>query len=159
MPLKEILVIGFGSDILSDEGVAIRLVNDLKGKWHKWVDFNTFLTFSLDVLNAFSGYAHMVLIDACMDEVVGKVNCFSLNNCPQTLHLLNYHDVSLKDGIEYGKKIDIELPVQIQVLTISISQAGIINDLFSKALEENYPKVLMETDKFIEDHILQLSQT
>lgn len=157
MPSKDTLVLGFGSDILSDEGIAIRLVNDLKRKWEKHADFLTHLTFSLDVLNDIAAYKRLVLIDANLSKKIGEVQCYSIDEYPDTLHLVNYHDISLKGGIEYAQKIGFEVPEYIGIITISISQLGFIHDDFSKELSRKYKSILSEIEQLIEDFIFQVA--
>ena len=157
MPSKDTLILGFGSDILSDEGIAISLVNDLKIKWQKHVDFLTQLTFNLDVLNDIAAYKRVVLIDADFSKNIGKVRCYSIDDYPDTLHLVNYHDISLKGGIEYAKRIGFEIPEQIDVITISISQLGFIDDELSMELKKKYTSILSEIEKLIEDSIFQVA--
>ena len=157
MPSKDTLVLGFGSDILSDEGIAIRLVNDLKRKWEKHADFLTHLTFSLYVLNDIAAYKRLVLIDANLSKKIGEVQCYSIDEYPDTLHLVNYHDISLKGGIEYAEKIGFEVPRHIGIITISISQLGFIHDDFSKELSKKYKSILSEIEQLIEDFIFQVA--
>jgi hydrogenase maturation protease len=158
VPLKDILILGFGSDILSDEGLAVRLVQDLKKKWPELADFNTYLTFSLDVIYDIIGYETLIMIDTVEDLIVGNVNRFLLNEYIQTLHINNYHDISLKQAIAYGKKIEIELPVNIELITISITEIGLIDDSFSKSLNQIYQRILFELESIVNKIIIQPAQ-
>jgi hydrogenase maturation protease len=155
VPLKDILILGFGSDILSDEGLAIQLVLDLKKKWDHLSDFNTYLTFSLDVIPDIAGYEKLIMIDTVEDVIVGNVNKFLLNEYKPTLHIKNYHDISLKQAIAYGKKIELELPKNIELITVSIDEIGLIDDSFSKSLIQNYQRILFEVESLIYKTIFQ----
>lgn len=155
MSAKDILILGFGSDILSDEGLAIRLLDDLKNKWSKQADINTFLTFSLDVIHEISGYNTLYLIDTFENGNAGNLQTFSIENYKQTLHLNNYHDISLSDGIKLGVKLGLKMPSEIHIMAISISNIGFINNSLSPEIEENYTQILMELESVLNESILQ----
>lgn len=154
-PSKEILILGFGSDILSDEGIAIRLIHDLKKNWNEQADLNTYLTFSLDVIYDIAGYENIFFIDASEDIIPGKVRCLSFEKYKQTLHLNNYHDVSLIEGLDFGKKLGLKISSDVIIISISVSEIGLIDDQFSIELQKKYPQILKETDQLIKDHVMQ----
>ena len=151
---KEILILGFGSDVLCDEGIALRVVQDLEKKWNKIADFNTYLVFNLDIVNDIKGYKTLILVDACEDETEGIINSFQLEDYILTLHLSNYHDTSLPEGIAFGRKMDFEIPEKIEIITISIKDIGLIDNDLSENLKKKYDYILEKTEEILTDLIL-----
>ena len=151
---KEILILGFGSDVLSDEGIALHVLKDLEKKWNKIADFNTYLVFNLDVINDIAAYKTLILIDACEDELEGIVKSFPLDDYIPTLHLSNYHDTSLPEGIAFGRHMDFEMPEKIEIISISINQIGLIGNELTKNLKEDYETILNKTEEILTDLVL-----
>ena len=151
---KEILILGFGSDVLSDEGIALHVLKDLEKKWNKIADFNTYLVFNLDVINDIAAYKTLILIDACEEELEGIVKNFPLEDYIPTLHLSNYHDTSLPEGIAFGRQMDFEMPEKIEIISISINQIGLIGNELTKNLKESYKTILNKTEEILTDLVL-----
>ncbi len=155
MSKKDILILGFGSEILSDEGLALRLTTDLKNNWFNHADINNFLTFSLDVVHEIAGYKTLFLIDTYENASVGKLQTFSIENYKQTLHLNNYHDIALTDGINLGFELGLKMPADIYIIAISISNIGYINNSLSPEIEENYTQILTKVESVLKERIFQ----
>jgi hydrogenase maturation protease len=153
--IKNTLILGFGSEMLSDEGLAVRLVEDLKNNWRETVALNTHLCFSLDVVQEIAGCNNLILIDTIEGEEAGMVNTCSVESYQPSLHLNNYHDISLKDGIELGYKLGFNMPSKIVIITISISRIGYISDLVSSEIETTYARILTKVENMIKDSIYQ----
>jgi len=151
---KEILILGFGSDVLSDEGIALHVLKDLEKKWNKIADFNTYLVFNLDVINDIAAYKTLILIDACEEELEGIVKNFPLEDYIPTLHLSNYHDTSLPEGIAFGRQMDFEMPEKIEIITISIKEIGLIGNDLTKKLKGNYDAILEKIEGIITELVL-----
>lgn len=151
---KEILILGFGSDVLSDEGIALYVLKDLEKKWNKIANFNTYLVFNLDVINDIAAYKTLILIDACEEELEGIVKNFPLEDYIPTLHLSNYHDTSLPEGIAFGRQMDFEMPEKIEIISISINQIGLIGNELTKNLKESYETILNKTEEILTDLVL-----
>lgn len=151
---KEILILGFGSDVLSDEGIALYVLKDLEKKWNKIANFNTYLVFNLDVINDIAAYKTLILIDACEEELEGIVKNFPLEDYIPTLHLSNYHDTSLPEGIAFGRQMDFEMPEKIEIISISINQIGLIGNELTKNMKESYETILNKTEEILTDLVL-----
>ena len=154
MHSKEILILGFGSDVLSDEGIALHVVHDLEKKWNKIVDFNTYLVFNLDVISDIIDYKTLILVDACEEESVGMINSFPLEDYIPTLHLSNYHDTSLPEGIAFGRQMGLGMPEKIEIITISIKDIGLIDNDLSENLKKKYDNILEKTEEIITELVL-----
>ena len=153
MSIKNTRILGFGSEMLSDEGLAVRLVHDLKRKWHVLSELNTYLCFSLDVVHEMAGCQKLLLIDTMEGKEAGSVKKFTLENYIPTLHLNNYHDVSLQEGFQFGNKLGLHMPSNVLVIAIAIKKLGYISNLMSPEIEMNYAKIFSEVENMIEENI------
>lgn len=145
--MKDVLILGFGSEILSDESIVPRIFQQLKNEISE-VEYSLYLTLSLDLLNDINGYSKIIVIDTVKTRQgsPGYVQCYSLRNYQPTLHLENIHDISFPDMAELGKLLDYSIPEDISIIAIEIVDHETITNelspLISLAYTSIYSKVL-----------------
>jgi len=70
-----VLVFGLGNPILGDDGVGIRVVEEMKKRWKgKGVVFETGSVGGLKILDVLSGYDVVVIVDAMAGENPGRIH-------------------------------------------------------------------------------------
>src|SRR4030042_4681778 len=110
---KKILILGMGNDILTDDGIGPRLVNDLtKMNISPNVSFNVACCGGLEVMEYINGYAKVIFIDAIhtLNGRPGDVYCFNSSDFIETSHLSNLHDINFLTAIKLGNKLELALP-------------------------------------------------
>ena len=144
---SKILVIGFGSDILTDNGISARLVKDLENsELFPEAEYCTFLTSSMDMIDCFSGYQTIVLIDAMKTNnyTVGKLLKLDINDLDYTLHLSNFHDHGFSEILESARKCGYELTTDVHVYGIEIEEAYVFSSHLSEKLQQAYSDVKLD---------------
>ena len=102
------LILGIGNDILTDDGIGIKLVQKLQKDLAKPnVAFLTAAVGGLEILELISGYEVVIIIDAIKtkDGVPGIIYHLTPSHFKETLHLSSFHDVSFLSALDLAEKI------------------------------------------------------
>jgi hydrogenase maturation protease len=143
---NEILIIGFGSDILTDDDISARLVKDIRESGLvSNADYCSFLTSSMDLIEHFSDYQIIILIDAVKTNKypVGELIKFDIEHLDYTLHLSNFHDHSFPEIINAGCKCGYRITNEIHFFGVEIEEAHVFSSELSEHLQKLYPDVKM----------------
>ena len=153
--MKKNLILGIGSEILSDEGIVLMLIDDLKNEFEEKTDFTTALTGSLDLINEINGYENLLILDTIksVNGEPGSVNAFSLENYQPTTHLENFHDSSFPDTIALGRKLGYELPKKIHIITIEIIDNKTISNKLSLQVSLKYKSIYNKIKHLVGQYI------
>jgi len=139
------LILGFGSDALSDDGLPVRLVEDLKTIYNQ-EDF-TFASSpvgGIELIGLLDGYEKAVLIDTQMTSrrKPGEIIEFTPDNFQETFHLSSQHDVSFQEAMQLAELMDIGMPSQIHIVAIEVSENKILSFELSDIIRDQYPSIL-----------------
>ena len=142
--MKKILVLGIGNDILTDDGIGPKLVEDLKMSGHPGhVKFQHAFVGGLEILEVIQGYEKVIFIDAIITKggIPGTVYHFKPEDFRETLHLSNLHDVNFLTSLELGKRMNMPLPADIHIIAVEVVEDRIFSDHFSPEIEKLYPQI------------------
>lgn len=148
------LVIGFGSDALSDDGLPVKLIHDLKVmESHDWCTFETSPVGGLELLELLKGYDKAVLIDTQLTgrRKPGEVSLFTPQDFEETFHLSSQHDLSFHQTLKLAKEMGIGMPEDIRIVAIEIIENKRLGYEFSNLIEENYQSILSYLCRVIKD--------
>lgn len=149
-----VLILGYGNDILMDDGIGIKLVNELKKMMpDKSVDFDTVSIGGLEIIEFISDYKTLIIIDAIKtaDGIPGTVYKLTIDDFKKTLHIDNLHDVSFLTALEVGKKLEYPLPEKIYIIAIEIIEDMLFGDTFTEPVQAKYPEILVEVREIVEE--------
>ncbi len=154
------LLIGFGSDILSDRRVIPRLIKDVSLVYADNIDFTCELINNLDLINLFEGYNKLLIIDSVQNPKleIGSMQYFAFENYQPGLHLENYHDSSLPETIETAKKLGFHVPGKIGIAIINVKEIHTLSTSFSYELNRKYPELLQQLKTLINRFFLLNSE-
>ena len=98
--MNDIVIIGLGSPLMSDEGVGVHLLRKLEARGGEFpgVDFVDLGTAGARVLHAIAGRRKAIFVDcAFMDEAPGTLRRFSPDDVQTIKHLpaMSLHDGDL----------------------------------------------------------------
>ena len=154
--MKDILILGFGSDILCDESVVHRIIEQLRLEFPE-ADYLLFLTVSLDILHEISGYKKILIIDTVISKngIPGKVKVCDFPDYEPTLHLENAHDISLPRLIDLANKLNIPITNDIQIISIEISDHVTISNQMSPVVSANFLSIIDNVRLVVQSTILK----
>ena len=125
------LVLGLGNPILSDDGVGLRVAEELKGKVDQQeVTVMETSMAGLSLLDLLAGYEKAIIIDA-IQTVGGKAGqIYQLD--PEALdftrHAASPHDVNFATALELGKRLGLALPTQIVIFAVEVADASTFSE-------------------------------
>lgn len=147
------LIIGFGSDALSDDGLPSRLIGDLKAI----LDPEEFLLLTspvggLELLELMEGFDTAVLIDTQLTakREAGEIHYFTPDNFEETFHLSNQHDLYFHEVLKLASEMGISMPGNIHIAAIEIVENKKLGFEFSAEIGKNYQSILSYLCRFIE---------
>ena len=146
---KKILVLGIGTEILKDDGIGPRIINELKDKPEfSGITFANLSLGGLDILEFIQGYDVVIFVDAIKTAggVPGTVYSYQLSDFKETLHLTNLHDVSFLTAIKLGEQIGYKIPKRIEIKAIEIVEDRVFGEEFTWQLKEKFTSILKEIE-------------
>jgi hydrogenase maturation protease len=153
IPDIEILIVGLGNTILSDDGIGIYVVRRLRAVLaeQQATIIETSMA-GLDILDLLIGYDKAIIIDAIQSSggKVGQIYRLGLESFNSSLHSISPHDIDLITAIKFGKQL--KLPVPEEIIIFAIEAADI--KTFS---EECTVEMLPVIDKCVEMVVHELS--
>lgn len=153
---KKILILGMGNEILTDDGIGIKLLNDLKKKRPvEDADYEALSIGGLEIVELLSGYKTVIILDAIktLNGVPGNVYRFIPDDFKATLHIDNIHDISFLNALKVGKKLGYDIPSQIEIIAVEIIEDMVFSSEFTPQLQEKYPEILTEVIEIVNNII------
>lgn len=141
------LVLGFGSDALSDDGLPVRLIHDIKVlESHSRITFETSAVGGLELLDLLEGFNTAVLIDTQLTSrrKPGEIHEFTPANFEETFHLSSQHDVTFHEALRFAKEMGISMPDDIRIIAIEVVENKKLSFEFSDEIQDNYPGILAQ---------------
>jgi hydrogenase maturation protease len=154
------VVIGVGNVLLSDEGVGIHIVRQLKKRdISKLVEIHEIGTSSFEFLNVIEGNSRVIIVDAVrMDEKPGTVKEIDLiieDDISLLPQFTSLHQLDLISILKMAKGV-IDLPKKIVLIGIEPASLDAGIEL-SKLVEAAIPNAISEIIKSIDKMNLNLN--
>jgi hydrogenase maturation protease len=154
------LILGIGNEILTDDGIGPKLVNDLRSEFaDAEVHFECACVGGLDIVELLHGYDEALIIDAIRTKngIPGAVYLFGPDDFRETLHLSNLHDISFLTALKLGQHLGVNLPERIRIIGIEIIEDEEFSNELTPPLQSRYPEILEEIKMYIiREQILEL---
>ncbi len=149
-------IIGLGNEILTDDGIGSRIVNDLEEFLiDHGIDHYTTPDGSLDMLEEIRGYDKLIMIDAnfTAGKTPGDICFLSYPLKEPTLHLSGLHDVGFNDMISLSRELKMKVPDNIGIISVEIEEFKVFSRNFSGNLQLRYPDILELVKNYIKNFI------
>lgn len=146
------LVLGLGNDVLGDEGLGIKITEDIKNRrLFPEIEYRHSYTGGLDLIDLINGFDTVIIIDTTCgnDCQPGTIHHYNPEKFRETLHLSSEHDTSFLTAIATGKKLGLKIPGKIHILAIEIIRDLFLKEKFSDNIRCQYDKILSEIINFI----------
>lgn len=148
----EILILGLGNPILSDDSVGLRVVDKLKKILtpKNNVDFCKVATSGIELLDIISGYKHLILIDVIKTgkEKIGTLNKHKISDFNNSIHLSSPHQMNFPSVIEFANKTGIPVPEIIDIFTIEVKDIYAFSLECSELMKKKIPVI---ADKILKE--------
>jgi len=147
--LGDLVVVGLGNPVLSDDAVGILVVRELKEKYAFLFPKTSFcLNYSggVDLLYDLIGFPRAIIIDSIMTGRADPGYCheFTLDDLDMTIrpHLIDSHGLNLMSALEVGRKCAYLLPDEIAIFGIEGLEFGQFSEQPSAKILDNFPKII-----------------
>jgi hydrogenase maturation protease len=164
------LILGLGNDVLMDDGIGPRLVNDIQKSFNKsryskpetlnpepasGIHFENIFMGGLGILEFIQGYETVIIIDAIKtkDGVPGTVSYYTPADFRETTHLSSQHDASFLTALAFGEKLGFVIPKKIHIIAIEIIEDRTFGNEFTEPLQEKYDEILKQVTKHVQSLI------
>ena len=140
------IILGIGNSILSDDGVGIHVVREVKKRIKNInITVDEAMTGGMNLLDLIIGYDKAIIIDAVKskDDEHGFVRRIPISNF-NTMHSCNPHDVSLIEAIKMAKKLgEKRIPKQIIIIGIMMKELPCeFGEILSDEIQATVPKAI-----------------
>jgi hydrogenase maturation protease len=148
------MVLGLGNPIFGDDGVGLRVVEELQKQIHdKDITIEGAELAGIDMLEKLSGYDRVIIVDAIQTGGrAGEIYQLTPEDLKSTVHTGTPHDVNFSTALEFGARIGVKLPSKIDIVAVEIAP----NVAFSEQLTPEIEKVVPEA---VEKVITMLKDT
>ena len=156
MDQKPLLVLGVGNRILSDDGIGIRLIEDLQEQFsHQPIEFKDACCGGLEIVEIMQGYDNVIIIDGIKTEYgsPGSIYTFTVEDFKETLHISSFHDISFLIALEFGKKSGLQIPKNIKIVAIEIVEDMIFDENLSPEIAEHYDSIKADVADLLKDQL------
>ncbi len=129
--MTKTLVIGLGNPILGDDGVGWRVTEEVarKTKKCKDIEVDCLSVGGLSLMEHLTGFQQVILVDAIYtgQKPIGSVSQFKLSELPDVNagHSSSAHDTSLRNALNVGRSMNIELPEDDDVIVVAIEAENV----------------------------------
>lgn len=142
------LILGLGNTILSDDGAGIHLANLIK-KSCPHLDVIEASAAGFRVVDEIIGYERLILLDSIKtgEAEPGTFYKLDFSEFETTLHHTSPHDVSLFKAFEIMKQQGADLPSEIKIYAVEVTDTQSFSESCSKKVFTALPSIAEEIIK------------
>jgi len=139
------LVLGLGNPILSDDGVGIRVAQEVGEKLKDpQVTVAETSAAGLSLLDSIVGYDKVIIIDAIQTEKgrAGQIYRMGTEDFSLTKHFSSPHQINLVTALELGKMLDLAMPQEITIFAVEAKDITSFSEKCTPEVERAIPEAI-----------------
>ena len=139
------LVLGWGNPILSDDGVGIKVAQEVKEKLsYPQITVAETSTAGLSLLDSIVGYDKVIIIDAVQTKEgnAGQIYRMGLQDFSSTKHFSSPHQINLATALELGKMLNLAMPQEITIFAVEAKEITTFSEKCTPEVEQAIPKLV-----------------
>jgi hydrogenase maturation protease len=151
---KPLTIIGLGNELLSDDGVGIRVVRALKERLHREDAVIEELSVGgLQLLDYIAGYDQCVIVDAMVtgDHPAGTMVRFIQSAAIEPVRPTSSHQIDLGQIVTLGGMLGIDLPTTLIVYGIEAGDVTTFQDGCTEAVAGALPALVEQIRRDLEE--------
>jgi len=136
------LVLGLGNPIVSDDGVGIRVAQQVQGMVdQREVTVEETCLSGLGLLDILTGYDKAIIIDAIQtaEGKAGQIYRLEPEAFNATRNVCSTHDVNFITALELGNRLGMALPRQISIFAIEVTDTSTFSEECTPGVREAIP--------------------
>ncbi len=139
------LVLGLGNPILSDDGVGIRVAQEVGEKRNDpQVTVAESSLAGMSLLDSIVGYDKVIIIDAIQTKEgnAGQIYRMEPEDFSFAKHLSSPHQINLVTALELGKMLNLAMPQKITVFAVEAKDITNFSEQCTPEVEQAIPEVV-----------------
>jgi hydrogenase maturation protease len=139
------LVLGLGNSILSDDGVGIRVAQEVGKQLNDpQVTIAETSEAGLRLLDSIVGYDKVIIVDAVQTEKgqVGQIYRMEPQDFSFAKHLTSPHQINLATALELGKMLNLAMPQKITIFAVEAKDITTFSEKCTPEVEQAIPEVV-----------------
>jgi hydrogenase maturation protease len=139
------LVLGIGNPILSDDGVGIKVAQEVGKKLDDpQITVSETSAAGLSLLDSIIGYDKVIIIDAIQTEEgkAGQISRMKPEDFSFAKHISSPHQINLVTALELGKMLNLTMPREISILAVEAKDIASFSEGCTPEVEQAIPKVV-----------------
>jgi hydrogenase maturation protease len=139
------LVLGLGNPILSDDGVGIRVAQEVGEKLKDpQITVSETSAAGLSLLDSIVGYDKVIIIDAIQTEKgqAGQMYRMGAEDFSLTKHFSSPHQINLVTALELGKMLKLAMPQEITVFAVEAKDITSFSERCTPEVERAIPEAV-----------------
>jgi len=139
------LVLGIGNPILSDDGVGIRVAQEVGKKLDDpQITVSETSAAGLSLLDSIVDYDKVIIIDAIQTEKgqAGQIYRMGPEDFSLTKHFSSPHQINLATSLELGNVLNLAMPQKIAIFAIEAKDITTFSEKCTPEVEQAIPEVV-----------------
>jgi hydrogenase maturation protease len=146
----KVLVLGVGNPILSDDGVGIHVVRELKKRKLPGVDVEELAASGLELLDVVRGYDKVVIIDAIQTTKgkPGELHVLEEKDFEKSIHGSSPHGINIATALALGRKlVPNEMPKDVVFFAVEVEDLVNVSERLTPNVAKALPKIVEQVEK------------
>ena len=146
------LVLGIGNTILTDDGVGIHIIRELKNRINNPdIDVKETTLAGFALIDLLSGYDRAIVVDSIKTRngKVGDIYKLTPDSFKKIIRMASSHEINFATAVELGRKMNIKMPDPILIYAVDIKD----NTTFSEQCTPEVQAVIPKVIRMIEDEL------
>jgi hydrogenase maturation protease len=139
------LVLGLGNPILSDDGVGIKVVEEVERRLQREdLVVSQASVGGLGLLDLVAGYDRVIIVDAVQTKngIPGEVHYLSPDQFHGNVRAASTHDVTFAAALELGKRLHRDMPQEVLILAVEASEVAAFGEELTPEVASVVPHVV-----------------
>jgi hydrogenase maturation protease len=139
------LVLGIGNPILSDDGVGIRVAQEVGKKLDDpQITISETSAAGLSLLDSIIDHDKVIIIDAIQTEEgkAGQIYRMKPEDFSSAKHVSSPHQINLVTALELGKMLDLSMPQGITIFAVEAKDTTSFSEGCTPEVEQAIPEVV-----------------
>ncbi len=139
------IVLGIGNLILSDDGVGIRVAQEIKGR-NEALDVAEESGVGIAILDHIVGYDRLIIIDSIKTAggVPGDVYKLQVSDLSSSMDLTPSHGMNIATTLLLGEGMGYDMPAVVRIYAIEIADNSTFQEGCTEEIERMIPAIAQE---------------
>jgi hydrogenase maturation protease len=140
------LIMGMGNTIITDDGVGIRVAEQLKKELtgHQDITVTGTSLSGLSLLDVVAGYERVVVVDSVQTQggKPGAIYRMTPSDLDKARNSTTLHDINLLTALELGQKLEMDMPREVIIFSIEARDMVTFSEKCTPEVEKAIPIVV-----------------